>query len=126
MATAKQRFEANCDKWWDEHPEPDWWAIYQRLVEGTPKAIVLFQIGDFFESFEEDAELLHDEFGLVLYQRKLGPNLTTMMTGIPGHALMGYVRKFVAGGYNVQVVKQRAVTRYVDGWYAAGSIAEEG
>ncbi|MCP3906334.1 MAG: DNA mismatch repair protein MutS, partial [Planctomycetes bacterium] len=92
---------------------------HRRFKEQHPDCILMFRMGDFYELFDDDAELVHRVLGLTLTQRTEG----VPMAGVPYHALDGYLQKLIAQGYRVAVcdqvqdpreakgVVERAVTR---------------
>ncbi len=70
-----------------------------------PGAIVLFRMGDFFELFFEDAELVARVLGLALTSREKGPDAVPM-AGFPHHSVDGHLRKLVQAGYRVAICDQ--------------------
>ncbi len=64
-------------------------------------AILLFRLGDFYECFEEDAQLVAKELELTLTQRQ-----DTPMCGIPWHASEGYIERLVNRGYRIAIADQ--------------------
>ncbi|MHC5114355.1 MAG: DNA mismatch repair protein MutS [Planctomycetota bacterium] len=92
---------------------------HRRFKEQHPDCILMFRMGDFYELFDDDAELVHRVLGLTLTQRTEG----VPMAGVPYHALDGYLQKLITQGYRVAVcdqvqdpreakgVVERAVTR---------------
>lgn len=78
--------------------------VEQKLRVGD--ALLLFRMGDFYETFYEDAILCAKVLGIVLTTRdKNSPN-PVPLAGIPYHALDSYLRKLVAAGYRVAVSEQ--------------------
>lgn len=84
-------------------------------------ALLAYQIGDFYEFFDEDAQTVAHELQIVLTARSYGPGETVPLAGVPVHALETYLARLVARGYKVAVcdqvsppgkgLVQRAVTR---------------
>ena len=70
-----------------------------------PGAIVLFRMGDFYELFLEDAELVARVLGLALTSREKGPDAVPM-AGFPHHSLEGHLAKLVRAGYRVAICDQ--------------------
>jgi DNA mismatch repair protein MutS len=64
-------------------------------------ALLLFRLGDFYEAFYEDAEVLARQLDLTLTKR--GP---TPMSGIPAHTLDSYVEKLIEKGFMVAIAEQ--------------------
>src|SRR5690348_8479423 len=69
-------------------------------------AILLYQIGDFFETFDEDAVLVARELQIVLTARAYGPDEQVPLAGVPIHALDTYAARLVAKGYTVAICEQ--------------------
>lgn len=68
-------------------------------------AILLFRMGDFYETFYEDAELCARVLGIALTARSKGSH-PIPLAGIPFHALDGYLKKLVDAGYKVAISEQ--------------------
>ncbi|MDQ6660601.1 MAG: DNA mismatch repair protein MutS [Chloroflexota bacterium] len=102
---------------------------YLQMKSQYPDAILMYQIGDFYETFDEDARITARELQIVLTRRSYGDE-SVPLAGIPLHALENYVGKLIAGGYKVAVCEQvgevgkgiveRAVTRIL----TAGTLSE--
>ena len=60
---------------------------YLRIKRKYPQAIVFFRLGDFYETFDEDAKLASRELDIVLTSRGMGKGYRVPMAGIPYHAL---------------------------------------
>ena len=75
---------------------------YQRIKAKYPDAILLFRVGDFYETFYEDAKIASKVLGIVLTQRQEGVPLA----GVPYHAVEPYVAKLVRAGYKVAICEQ--------------------
>src|SRR5690348_9130305 len=69
-------------------------------------AILLYQIGDFFETFDEDAVLVARELQIVLTARAYGADEQVPLAGVPVHALDTYAARLVAKGYTVAICEQ--------------------
>jgi len=83
-------------------PEPPALAAFRAAKERHPGMIVLFRIGDFFEAFTEDAEIVSKVLGLTLTQR----DRQVPMAGFPHHQLEGYLKKLLHAGHRVAVCDQ--------------------
>lgn len=81
-------------------------AQYLDIKHRYPNAIVLFRMGDFYEAFDDDAELVARELDLTLTSRPLNRNEKIPMAGVPHHAVEGYIARLVEKGYHVAVVDQ--------------------
>src|SRR5437588_7896953 len=94
---------------------------YLHMKSQYPDAILLYQIGDFYETFDEDAHIASRELQIVLTRRSYADEEVVPLAGIPVHALENYVGKLVQRGYKVAICDQvgevgrgivdRAVTR---------------
>lgn len=72
-----------------------------------PDAVVFFRMGDFFECFDEDAEIVARELELTLTSRPLTKDGERIpMAGVPHHAVEGYIARMVDKGYHVAVIDQ--------------------
>ncbi|MGD9892042.1 MAG: DNA mismatch repair protein MutS, partial [Dehalococcoidia bacterium] len=79
---------------------------YLEIKRRFPDTIVLFRLGDFYETFDEDADLCARELSLTLTSRPLGKSERIPMAGIPYHALDGYLRRLIARGHRVAICDQ--------------------
>ncbi|MFC1990881.1 DNA mismatch repair protein MutS [Chloroflexota bacterium] len=82
---------------------------YLRIKHKYPQAIVLFRLGDFYETFDEDARVASRELEIVLTSREMGKGNKVPMAGIPYHALDNYLARLINRGYKVALCEQ--VTR---------------
>lgn len=80
-------------------------AQYRRMKEAAPGTILLFRVGDFYETFDEDATLVSRELGITLTKRNNGGDMTPL-AGFPFHAVDSYLPKLVRKGYRVAVCEQ--------------------
>ncbi len=74
---------------------------YYQLKKKYKNCILLFRLGDFYESFDQDAEVLSKELGIVLTRRGGNP-----LAGIPYHTLNKYLPTLVKNGYKVAICEQ--------------------
>lgn len=74
---------------------------WQRCKEKAKDALLLFRMGDFYEAFYEDAQIVSEELELTLTKRQGTP-----MSGVPWHTAEGYIDRLVAKGYRVAVAEQ--------------------
>jgi DNA mismatch repair protein MutS len=81
-------------------------AQYARIKENHPDAILLFRMGDFFETFEEDAKIASKVLGITLTKRANGAAEDVPLAGFPHHAIDSYLPKLVRAGYRVAVCEQ--------------------
>lgn len=79
---------------------------YYNLKQKYPDAILLFRVGDFFETFGEDAIKSAEILGITLTKRSNGAASDMELAGFPHHALEVYLPKFVRSGCRVAVCDQ--------------------
>jgi DNA mismatch repair protein MutS len=78
---------------------------YLQIKSQYPDTLLLYQVGDFYETFDEDARVAARELQIVLTARHYGEERVPL-AGIPLHALDTYVGKLVARGYRVAICDQ--------------------
>jgi DNA mismatch repair protein MutS len=79
---------------------------YLRIKRRYPGAIVLFRLGDFYETFDEDARIASRELEIVLTSREMGKGNKVPLAGIPYHALDNYLARLINRGYKVAICEQ--------------------
>ena len=79
---------------------------YFHFKQKHPDAILLFRVGDFYETFEEDARLTSRTLGITLTKRSNGKASYVDLAGFPYHALDTYLPRLVRAGYRVAIVEQ--------------------
>jgi len=79
---------------------------YRKIKAQYPDAIVLFRMGDFYETFEEDAKIAARVLGIALTKRANGAAADVPLAGFPHHALDTYLHKLVRAGYKVAICEQ--------------------
>jgi len=79
---------------------------YLRVKQKYPEAIVFFRLGDFYETFDEDAKVASRELDVVLTSREMGKGQRVPMAGIPHHALDNYLAKLINRGHKVAICEQ--------------------
>jgi DNA mismatch repair protein MutS len=106
---------------------------YLDIKAQHPDAIVFFRLGDFYETFDADAETAARELDLVLTSRPQGKGVRTPMAGVPHHAAEGYIARLIAKGYKVALCEQTSATlinglmpREVVRVFTAGTVIEPG
>src|SRR5215472_16885360 len=104
---------------------------YLQMKSQYSDAVLFYQVGDFYETFDEDARIAARELQIVLTQRSYGDEKVPL-AGVPLHALENYVGKLIRRGYKVAICDQvgevikghqpveRAVTRIL----TAGTLSE--
>ncbi|MFL5759171.1 MAG: DNA mismatch repair protein MutS [Thermomicrobiales bacterium] len=103
---------------------------YLDLKRLHPDAILLYRLGDFYESFDEDAQVVARDVRITLTSRSFGRSGRVPMAGIPYHALNHYLARLLAAGHTIAIAEQltepgrglveRAVTRVI----TPGTIAD--
>ena len=79
---------------------------YLDIKHKYPQTIVFFRLGDFYETFDEDARIIAKELGIVLTSREMGKGHRIPMAGIPYHALDNYLGRLVNHGHKVAICEQ--------------------
>ena len=79
---------------------------YLRIKQKYPGAIVFFRLGDFYETFDEDARITSRELEIVLTSREMGKGIKVPLAGIPYHALDNYLARLINRGYKVAICEQ--------------------
>lgn len=79
---------------------------YNRIKAKHPDAILLFRVGDFYETFSHDAVITAKVLGIVLTKRANGSATFIELAGFPYHALDAYLPKLVRAGYRVAICEQ--------------------
>ena len=79
---------------------------YADLKESYKDVILFYRLGDFYEMFFEDAELVSHELELTLTSRNAGLEEKVPMCGVPHHSVDVYVDKLVKKGYKVAICEQ--------------------
>ncbi len=88
---------------------------YRKVKEKYPDMILLFRMGDFFETFEDDAVTASKVLGITLTKRSNGAASETPLAGFPHHALDNYLPKLVKAGYRVAVCEQLEDPKFAKG-----------
>jgi DNA mismatch repair protein MutS len=79
---------------------------YFAIKERHPGTILLFRMGDFYETFDTDATKVHDVLGITLTKRANGSASEVALAGFPYHALDTYLPKLVRSGFRVAICEQ--------------------
>ncbi|MED5485292.1 MAG: DNA mismatch repair protein MutS, partial [Candidatus Thermoplasmatota archaeon] len=104
------------------------------IKENHQDTILFFRMGDFYEMFYEDAEIVSKELGLTLTSRDKNSENPIPMAGFPWHALEENLRKMVTKGYKITLCEQeqelrpgaKLLERVATRVYTPGSLYEEG
>jgi DNA mismatch repair protein MutS len=79
---------------------------HRAIKQKYPDAILLFRVGDFYETFGEDAIHASRILGITLTKRNNGSAASSDLAGFPHHALDTYLHKLVKGGFRVAICDQ--------------------
>ena len=79
---------------------------YLNIKRQYPDAILLFRLGDFYETFDDDARIVSQVCDIVLTSRPVGGDKRVPLAGVPYHALESYLAKLLAAGYKVAICEQ--------------------
>ena len=79
---------------------------YEEMKRKHPDAVLLFRVGDFYETFSDDAIVASDILGITLTRRANGPHNYVELAGFPHHALDTYLPKLVRAGKRVAICEQ--------------------
>ncbi|HEX76025.1 MAG TPA: DNA mismatch repair protein MutS, partial [Dehalococcoidia bacterium] len=105
---------------------------YLKIKQRYPEAIVFFRLGDFYETFDEDAKITSRELEITLTSREMGRGQRVPLAGIPHHALDNYLAKLINKGYKVAICEQMSppgkglVEREVIRVVTPGTVVEPG
>ncbi len=79
---------------------------YLDIKKEYPDSILFFRLGDFYETFDEDAEITARELDIVLTSRPVGGGVRVPLAGIPYHAVENYLARLIEKGYHVAICEQ--------------------
>lgn len=79
---------------------------HKEIKARYPDAVLLFRVGDFYETFSEDALIASRVLGITLTKRSNGSAASVELAGFPHHALDSYLHKLVKAGYRVAICDQ--------------------
>ncbi|MFZ5879640.1 MAG: DNA mismatch repair protein MutS [Chloroflexota bacterium] len=79
---------------------------YLEIKRNHPNEILFFRLGDFYETFDEDAEITARELDIVLTSRPVGKGVRAPLAGIPYHAVENYLARLIEKGYHVAICEQ--------------------
>ncbi len=88
---------------------------YYKIKEQNPDTILLFRVGDFFETFDEDAKTASKVLGITLTKRANGAAEDVPLAGFPFHAIDNYLPKLVRAGFRVAVCEQVENPKFAKG-----------
>lgn len=79
---------------------------YLRIKKQYPDTIVFFRLGDFYETFDEDAKIVANVCNIVLTSREMGGEARVPLAGVPYHAVETYLARLINAGHKVAIVEQ--------------------
>jgi DNA mismatch repair protein MutS len=79
---------------------------YLQIKKQYPDAIVFFRLGDFYETFDQDAEIVADVCDIALTSRPVGKNQRIPLAGVPYHSADSYIARLISAGHKVAIVEQ--------------------
>ena len=79
---------------------------YLDIKRDYPNTILFFRLGDFYETFDQDAEITARELDIVLTSRPVGKGRACPLAGIPYHAVENYLARLIEKGYHVAICEQ--------------------
>ena len=88
---------------------------HRAIKQKYPDAVLLFRVGDFYETFGEDAIIASQVLGITLTKRNNGAAASSDLAGFPHHALDTYLHKLVRAGYRVAICDQLEDPKTVKG-----------
>ena len=82
---------------------PEFYQAYLKTKADNPSSLVLYQVGDFFEAYADDAEVVGTALDLTQTTRAVDHNTRVPMVGFPQHRLETYLTMLTDRGYDVEV-----------------------
>jgi DNA mismatch repair protein MutS len=79
---------------------------YLDVKSRYPGIIVFFRLGDFYETFDDDAKIVSKELEITLTSKQMGKGYRVPLAGIPYHAVDNYLYKLINKGYKVAICEQ--------------------
>ncbi len=79
---------------------------YLRIKKQYPDTIVFFRLGDFYETFDDDAKTVANVCNIVLTSREMGGDARVPLAGVPYHAVETYLARLINAGHKVAIVEQ--------------------
>ncbi|OYW81995.1 MAG: DNA mismatch repair protein MutS [Sphingobacteriia bacterium 28-36-52] len=88
---------------------------HRAIKQKYPDAVLLFRVGDFYETFGEDAIIASRVLGITLTKRNNGAAASSELAGFPHHSLETYLHKLVKAGHRVAICDQLEDPKMVKG-----------
>ena len=95
-----------------EQPKPTVSPVYQKYLDVQnkyPQAVIAMRLGDFYEIFGKNAEMLADELPLTLTARDCGLESRVPMVGFPYHASDAYLKKILRNGHSIVLIENDSI-----------------
>jgi len=83
---------------------------YLQIKQQYPDTILFFRLGDFYETFDEDARVVAQVCDIVLTSRPIGKGQRVPLAGVPYHSADTYIAKLLQAGYKVAICEQEGNT----------------
>ncbi len=106
---------------------------YLDLKQQYPDAILFFRLGDFYETFDDDARLVAEVCDITLTSRPVGKDVRVPLAGVPYHSAEGYIAKLLRAGHRIAIAEQAAdesdanlMRRQVVRVVTPGTVTEDG
>jgi DNA mismatch repair protein MutS len=104
---------------------------YLQIKKQFPDTIVFFRLGDFYETFDDDAKIVSQVCNIVLTGREMGTGNRVPLAGVPYHAVESYLSKLIQSGHKVAIIEQTSdevqkglMTREVSRVVTPGTVIE--
>lgn len=104
---AKLGYDINGNKLKTEEKPKDYIAEHAKMKEKHPDSVILFRVGDFYETFGEDAKTVSETLDITLTQRKASKGTEIALCGFPYHTLDTYLPKLIKGGVRVAICEDK-------------------
>lgn len=88
---------------------------YFGIKAENPNSILFFRVGDFYECYHADAELISRELDIVLTAKDAGSDQRVYMAGVPYHSVSPYIKTLIGKGYRIAVCEQMEDARFAKG-----------
>ena len=95
---------------------------YLEIKARHPDAILFFRLGDFYETFDDDAELCARELEIQLSSKPMGKGLRVPLAGVPVNSVEHHLARLIAKGYRVAICEQLEDARTTKGLVARGVV----
>lgn len=103
---AKLGYDIHGKKLKTEEAPRDFIAEHAKMKEKHPDAVILFRVGDFYETFGDDAETISKMLGLTITHRKAPKGAEITLCGFPHHALDTYLPKLIRAGLRAAICEE--------------------